>query len=190
MNNSPRFFIAWRHNEENHWEAVPENKFAGFAEKLLNEGVNPASIFFSMGVMVKWLFPSYHEDERSLWINEIYDKINGAGNPSDYKAPDVPITKRKSDSLYGYISPDGRYFHCEYGGHYTLAETIVGSLQKINDARMFLEEQGWLVIHHDPFNCGKYAVGMGEDKKITDEQLKTIERIGLPTNSKNLSDYL
>lgn len=191
MADRPRYFVVWRHNGENHWEAVSDKKFANLVNKILQQGVNPASIFISAGAMCNWLFPEYHKGCRNLWINKLYDEINGTSKPSDYSGPDVPAeTKVKNESLYGFISPDGRHFQCCYGGHSELARKIVGEFHKVSDAQRFLEDHGWLAIYHDPFNTGKYAAGMGFGKRITDEQIKTMQRIGLPTNMRGMKEIL
>ena len=181
----PRWLIMWRHNGVNYWEAVPDNKMDAFIEKLLLvDRVNPATIFMGMGMMMNWMFPSYHKELRSVWIKDIYEEINGTSNPSDYKGPDVEerAKEKKIKSKYGFISPDGRYFQCDYEGHYTLAKEIVGSLEKVNNPQKHLEELGWLVIYRDPTHIGTYSVSMKYGKKITDEQLKTLQGIGLPDN--------
>ena len=88
------------------------------------------------------------------------------------------------------MSPDGRYFHCEYGGHAELARKIVGSIQIVDNAQDHLETLGWLAIYKDPLQNRKYAVGMGIDKILTDEQAKTLIRIGLPTNTPGMKNIL
>ena len=71
----PRWLILWRHNGVNYWEAVPDNKMDAFIEKLLLvDRVNPATIFMGMGMMMNWMFPSYHKELRSVWIKDIYDE--------------------------------------------------------------------------------------------------------------------
>lgn len=189
----PRWLILWRHNGVNYWEAVPDNKMDAFIEKLLLvDQVNPATIFMGMGMMMNWMFPSYHKELRSVWIKDIYEEINGTSNPSDYKGPDVEERpkEKKIKSKYGFVSPDGRYFQCEYEGHYTLAKEIVGSLEKVNNPQKHLEALGWLVIYRDPTHIGTYSVSMKYGKKITDEQLKTLQGIGLPDNINGLKEIL
>lgn len=178
----PRYFVMWRHNDENHWEAVSKEKFSPLCEKLLNEGINPASMFISAGDITHWIFPNYHKGKKQLWMAELYREINGTSVPSDYSGPRVKPREqpKQSDALYGYISPDGRYFHCEYVGHSALARKIVGKLYDVNDASRFLEDNGWLVIYHDPFHIGQYNVGMGLNKVMTDQQLATIEKSAFP----------
>lgn len=179
----------WRHDGINYWEAVSDKRFKGLLAELLDSGVNPASIILSNGGIINWLFPDYHKGCRTLWISNIYDEINGAGNPSDYKAPNVPIIE-KSNDMYGYISPDGRYFRCEYGGHSNLARNIVGKINNIDDAVQHLESLGWLAIYKDPLNIGDYSIGMGIGKKMTDEQLKIIQRMDLSKRLRDISSYL
>lgn len=185
----PRYFVGWRHNGENHWEAISQSQYKPLLEKLLGEGVNPASIFLSGGSMVNWAFPDYHKGCRTLWISSIYEEINGA-QPTDYFGPDVRPEPTAPKDLYGFISPDGRYFPCGYGAHAEEARKICGSIQKIKDPRSHLENLGWLVIYHDPFKQGRYAVGTGIGKKITNEQLKKLTEIGVPTNASGLSELL
>ena len=99
---------------------------------------------------------------------------------------DVP-TKKKVESYYGFISPDGRHFRCEYGNHSELAREIVGKMEKIDDAQKYLEKQNWVVIYNDSVNH-KTAMYLPYNQKVTDAQLKTIE--SLPITISNLSEYL
>lgn len=189
----PRYLVLWRHNGENYWEAVSQRQFKPLLEKLIAEDkVNPASIIISGGAMVNWLFPEYHKNCRTLWLDKLYDEINGTSKPSDYNGPNIsPKTApAETNTLYGWVSPDGRYFHCEYGGHAELARKIVGSIQKVDNAQNHLEQHGWLAIYKDPLTNRNYSVGMGVDKILTDEQAKTLLRIGLPTNTPGLETIL
>lgn len=165
MSDKPRFFIAWRHNGENCWEAVSENKVEGLLKKLLESGVNPASVFSTTLPMAHWLFPSHHKGCSQVWIRDLYDEIGGTGNPSDCSGPDVPVKEKEPEMLFGFVSPDGRHFKCDFGGHSTLAKEIVGKLYDVKDAQKYLEEQGWLVIYRDFSYTGTYAVHMGKGKK-------------------------
>lgn len=193
MSAKPQFILAWRHNGENHWEAVSKQGAKELLVYLIEtEKVNPASIFVvSMGGP-SWLCPEYHKKSGTLWIDQIYDEICGTSNPSDYSGPKVikSVPKEESSDLYGYISPDGRHFRCEYGGHSALARRIVGSMEDIKDASRHLEDKGWLVIYRDPINRHKYAAGMGLGKKITDAQLRTMKKIGLPTSIPGVAEHL
>lgn len=188
----PQFILAWRHNGENHWDAVSRTGCLELLKHLLEvEKVNPASIFVINSAGPSWLFPEYHKGCRTLWIEQIYNEICGTSQPSDYAGPKViqPVIEKSMD-LYGFIAPDGRCFHCEYGGHSALARKIVGSLEDIKDAQRYLEDKGWLVIFHDPINRHKYAAGMGLGKKITDEQFRTMKKIGLPLTIPGLAAHL
>ena len=143
MSNKPSVFIGWRHNGINSFEVVSTAQFKPFLEKLvIEEGVNVASIFISKMAMCNWLTPDSHKGCRQVQVQNFYDEINGTGNPSDYHGPDVSPQPKKSDSKYGYIRPDGKYFQCEYFGHSALERELVGKLEDIDDPQAYLFSKG------------------------------------------------
>lgn len=188
---SRNYFIAWREKGENHWEVLSRPDLMALLAQLNERKVNMATVMVYQSMFMSWLFPDYHRGCHEVNLRTIYEEINGVETPSDYSRPDLPPAPSvESEKLYGYIAPDGRYFKCEYGGHSALARKIVGSFQQIDDPVRYLEKNGWLVIYHDPLKMGNYAVGMEMGMKATDAQVKRIQAIGLPTNARNLCDFL
>ena len=190
---TPQYFLMWRHKGENHWDAVSRSQVTPLLKKLLESGVNPASIILIHGSgTVYWMFPQYHKNKRQLWMSDLYDEIDGCDTVSSYTGPDVvPSPPPKDEDTYGYVAPDGRYFQCGYGGHAQLARKIVGSLEEIRDPGRFLEDRGWLVILHDPIRPqNKYAIGMGAGKYMTDAQLLKLQKLGLSDRTPGILEHL
>lgn len=190
---NPNYFLLWRHNGENHWEAASRAQLTPLLKQLLEQGVNPASMILIPGAgMIYWMFPEYHKNKRQLWMQDLYREINGCGNTAAYTGPNVPLSPApKAADVYGFVAPDGRYFQCGYGGHSELARKIVGSVEKIDDARRHLEDRGWLAIYHDPTRADqKYAVGMGFGKHMTDAQLLRLHKLGLPDRTPGIMEHI
>jgi hypothetical protein len=184
----PYWLINYRHNNTNYWDTIGEDQMEGYLDQLLKKGVNPATIFISMLFQHNWLFPSRHNGLRMINPTTFYEELEGIGNKATYTPVDVPAKKEKKvKSYYGFISPDGRHFHCEYGDHSALAREIVGHLEEIKDAQKYLEKQNWVVIYNDPIKH-KTSMYLPYNQKVTDAQLKTIEK--LPITIDNLSEYL
>ena len=188
----PDIFIAWRHKRTNRWEALERDQLDAFLEKLLlKDGVNPASVFISTLTMAtRWLYAPAHNGSGMFDLSKIYKDINGTSNPSDYSGPKVEHKPKPSKTKYGYVSPDGRYFHCEYEGHYSLAKKIVGELVDIQNPQKHLEDNGWLCIYNDPHNHGTYSVYMAFGKRMTDSQHKTLESLGIPSTCRGYKGCL
>ena len=84
------------------------------------------------------------------------------------------LHERNDDGTkYGWISPDGKYFHCGYQGHVALAENICFGMIDTNNAERYLEEHGWCKVYK-PLWENKYKVYTGEKHVITDAQMKTL----------------
>lgn len=184
----PYWLINYRHNDTNYWDVIGENQMEGYLEQLLSKGVNPTTMFISMLHQHNWLFSSRHNGLRYINPSTFYEELEGIGNKATYTPVDVPVKKEKEvKSYYGFISPDGRYFRCEYGDHSALAREIVGHLEEIKDAQKYLEKQNWVVIYNDPIKH-KTSMYLPYKQKLTDAQLKTIEN--LPVAIDNLKEFL
>ena len=183
----PNWFVLYRHNNTNYWEAIAEGQMEGFLEKLMKQGVNLAIVMISQGLMVYWAFPSFHNDLKMVRLSTLYEEIEGSNKKSNYTPVDVP-TKSREISYYGYISPDGRYFQCNYGDHSTLARQIVGELENIKNPTKYLEDKNWAVIYKDPINNKPYSIFLSYNHKLTNEQVKVIN--SLPIKLEKINEYL
>lgn len=96
--------------------------------------------------------------------------------------------KNGDDTKYGFISPEGKYFHCCYQGHINLADRICFGLTDTDNAERFLEEQGWLKIYK-PLSDRQYSVYISNDRTITDAQMKTLIDMELD-NAEGISQML
>ena len=188
----PGLFVGWVHNGEHSFEVIPTSMYGELLRKLmLDEGVHPGAIFISKMTMCNWIAPEFHKGCRQVWLGEFWKELNNIGSPEAYyEKPKYKEEKREPETKYGYISPDGRYFHCEYFGHSALEREIVGKLEKIDNPQEYLYEKGWLCIYHDPFGKGTYAIAMGYKKHMTDAQLKMLERLQIPYTSSGFEKYL
>ena len=177
------FVIMWEGPDGvRRWEAVREKQVSGFMEKLINDGVHPATVIAGYNpILFHWVWKKYHKGLSDVFFGRIDAEIYGTEpvKESKHKPVDVPETKREPETKYGWIAPDGRYFNCDYGGHSSLARKIVGEIQDIADPERHLEEIGWAKIFRGIEARERYTVGMGQQKKLTDEQVRTLQREGL-----------
>lgn len=166
---------------ERKWEVVKDRQMEGFVEKLLTDGVHPATVMCcSHPIFFHWVWPKFHGGLSDVSFNRINEDIYGTEPiESNHKPVDVPVTPAPITTKYGWIAPDGRYFKCDYGGHSHLAGKIVGEIQNIRNPERHLEELGWAKVLHGGSSGKRYAIGMDLEKKLTDAQLKTLKREGL-----------
>lgn len=174
------FVIMWEDpNGERKWEVTSENQTAGFLTQLLNQGVNPATMIVAYSPMLfHFVWPEYHNGLSDVFFGRINEELYGSDPKmvSKHEPVDVAESAPRIEK-YGWISPDGRYFQCNYGGHSDLASTIVGSIEDIFDPEQHLENLGWAKIFHNSMNAqSTYAIGMGYEKRLTDDQIKTLDR--------------
>lgn len=170
------------------WEAVREDQYAGFLEQLLNRGVNPATVMVAYApIFFHWVWKKFHKGLSDVYFQKINEEIYGTEpvEESKHKPVNVPITK-KTETKFGWIAPDGRYFRCDYGGHSSLAREIVGEIQYIADPEQHLEGLGWAKVFSGTGTGKRYTVGMGAKKKLTDAQLRMLKREGLD-NARGMS---
>ena len=188
----PDLFVGWVHKGKTSFEVIPSSMYEGLLQKLLvDKGIHPGAIFISQMTVCHWIAPKYHKGKKTVWIGDFWDEINGINSPAAYyEEPKYSVEKKTAETKYGYISPDGRYFQCEYFGHSSLAREIVGKLEKIDDPAEYLYSRGWLCIYHDPFNRGNYAIAMGFRQHMTEAQLKMLDMLEIPHSSYNFQRYL
>lgn len=177
---TPFVFLWEDENGERHWEAVAKGQTEGMLKKLLEDGVHPATIMCAYNpILFHYVFKKYHKlsDVNFYDINE---EIYGIDPVENKRKPiDIPVNKEPPKSKYGWIAPDGRFFNCDYGGHSSLANKIVGDIQYVANPERHLEELGWAKVLSGRINSSRYTIGMDYGKKLTDAQLKTITRMGL-----------
>lgn len=182
--------ICWEENGEKKWEMVKEKDRDAYLMNLLSDttnNINPHSVFIipTNGMCAGiWLFPKTHKSNRvDFWnffedYGEIYKKPEVSEQTQKFL--DNQKEKSKPDTKYGFISPDGRYFHCGFQGHSSLADRICFGMTDTNNAERYLEEHGWCKIYRTLFS-NQYAVYVGGDKEITDAQMDTLIKMGLDT---------
>lgn len=188
----PSLFVGWIHKGKKQFEVIPESKYESLLKKLFFEkGVHPGAVFISKMTLCHWIDADYHKGKKHVNIYDFYKQLAEINEPKcEYKQLDLKSTPKKDTPNYGYISPDGRYFKCDYYGHSSLEREIVGKFQEIDNPQQYLYDNGWLCIYHDPFNKGTYAIAMGRRKSMTNEQLKMLDRLKIPHNSHGFQDYL
>lgn len=188
--------ICWEENGIKKWDMIKEQDNRVFLMNLLkNPDVNKHTIFvipcsgFTSGI---WLWKDTHKSSHVDFWN-FYEDYG-----TTYEAPvaseedkDVlhEIHERNDDNTkYGWISPDGDYFHCGYQGHVPLANQICFGMVKTNNAEHYLEEHGWCKIYKSLFE-DDYHVYVGGNYTITDAQMKVLIDLGLD-KAKDLSKML
>lgn len=192
MNN----FIFWRETNKNCWEYVTKNDTNGFLYNLmLNENIDNSKIFIvpSGSILAGiWLDTQSHKSNRVDFFHFLEDYNE------NYVKPTIPESfekveqelkeKHGDDTKYGFVSPDGRYFHCNYQGHTSLADNICFGMIETNNAEQYLEEHGWIKIYKSMFS-DTYAVYTGCNHIITKEQFETLSNMGLE-NAEGISEML
>ena len=184
----PNELVCWIENGEQHWEMIKGEDNDVFLLNLLqNNDIWKHSIFIipttSIMCGAVWLWKDTHKDWRVDFWN-FFEELN-----VPYKKPTTDEKTEKlaeeikkktdDDTLYGFISPDGRYFHCCFQGHSNLADNICFGFIDTNNAERYLEEHGWIKIYNPLSEKSVYDVYMGEDGRITDEQMRTLIDMGL-----------
>lgn len=180
--------VCWMENGEKKWEMVKENDSRTLLLNLLmNKNVVKHSIFIipCTGGFVSglWLYPKTHKSSRVDFWNF----------HEDFGTPYVPpvmenetgkeilhnINERNSDNTkYGWISPDGKYYHCGYQGHAALAASICFGMYETNNPERCLEEHGWCKIYKS-LTEEEYHVYVSEKFAITKAQFETLKELGL-----------
>ncbi len=188
--------ICWEEDEVKKWEMIKKKDVNAFLLNLMsNSDVDDHTIFVIPvnGILAGiWLTPDTHNGNRVDFYNfhkdygTIYEppKVN----ESNQKIIDRHEDKYGEDTKYGWISPEGKYFHCDYQGHINLADRICFGMIDTNNSERYLEEHGWCKILK-PLGHKRYTVYVGGKHTITDAQMRTLIDLGLD-NSYGLSAML
>lgn len=189
------YLICWEENNIKQWDMVKEDDHQSFLMNLLlNEKVNQSSIFVipTTGISGIWLDSSSHKSNRVDFWNFFEDYGLTYTKPVPKKEAEAPlreIQERHSDNTkYGFVSPEGKYFHCGYQGHAALADRICFGMVETNNAEHYLETHGWCKIYK-PLSYNTYSVYMDGKSTLTEAQLKTLFELGLE-NAKDLKDMI
>lgn len=171
------YVLMWENYDGNRlWEAVTESQLEGFVDKIANEGAIPASIMVGHNpILFRYLCKDLHQ-VADVFFGRINEEIYGIESISIKREPVKVKEIVPYGTKYGWISPDGRYFHCEYSGHRSLADRIVGMIEDVSDSEKHLENLGWAKISSSGGRF-QYSIGMGHGKKLTDGQVRTIDRM-------------
>ena len=141
--------ICWEENGKKKWEMVRKKDSNDFLLELMqNPDVAQRTIFIIPIIMTEgiWLFPKFHKSNRV----DFYHFFEDYGTP--YTRPEVSErtaqivneikAKRGPETKYGFVSPDGRYFHCDYQGHGALADNICFGMVDTNSSERYLQDHG------------------------------------------------
>lgn len=177
--------ICWEENGKKKWEMVRKKDSHDFLLELIqNPNVTQRTIFIIPLIMTEgiWLFPKFHKSNRV----DFYHFFEDYGTP--YTRPEVSErtaqivneikAKRGPETKYGFVSPDGRYFHCDYQGHGALADNICFGMVDTNNSERYLQDHGWCKIYN-PLGARQYNIFLGENCRMTDAQAKTLTKMGL-----------
>lgn len=179
-------------NGDRCWEAVSGEQATGFLQRLLDEGVYPATgMVVYAPIFFYWVWKQFHRGLSDVHFQTVNTEIYRTEPVPEaaHKSIDAPAEKKKPEPKLGWIAPDGRFFGCEYGGHASLARRIVGEMQDIRDPERHLENLGWAKIFKGLETREHYSIGMGEKQKLTEKQVAVLQRMRLD-NVYGLSKFL
>lgn len=188
--------VCWEENTIKKWEMIKEKDNNNFLLNLLqNHDVNKHSIFIipcSGLISGIWLWKYTHKSSRVDFWN-FFEEYGTEYIPPVMKEENKDTLKelyeKNSDNTkYGWISPDGKYYHCGYQGHVALADKICFGMVETDNAELYLEEHGWCKVYKSLFE-DNYKVYVGGKYTISDAQMKTLIRLGLD-NADDLSKML
>lgn len=188
--------VCWEENTIKKWEMIKEKDNNNFMLNLLqNHDVNKHSIFIipCNGLLGGiWLWKYTHKSSRVDFWN-FFEEYGTEYIPPAVKEENKDTLKelyeKNSDNTkYGWISPDGKYYHCGYQGHIALADKICFGMVETDNAELYLEEHGWCKVYKSLFE-DNYKVYVGGKYTISDAQMKTLVRLGLD-NADDLSKML
>lgn len=200
MKRRPKSLYCYKENDIQKWiMSDRDNDKEIIMNILMNEDVDKSSIFSipADGLMfgVIWVWQKAHPNaSRSIWnffeeYNNPQMEIPHFEEASKLANKMNEEEKEKRNSKYGFISPDGRYFHCDYQGHISLAHDICFGQFETDNPEKYLEEHGWCKIYNPVDRDNRYAVYVGGNYVLTDAQMKKLMELGLD-NAKNISEML
>lgn len=185
------FVFLWEQPDgTRQWEAIEDGQVNGFLKTLIEGGVHPATIMVAYApILFHWVAKDFHKitDVNFFKINE--EIYGSAQEESKHRPVNIPREKEPPKPKFGWLAPDGRFFNCEYGAHSHAAKKIAGELIPVPDPERYLEDNGWARVFSGTITGRRYAIGMGAGKKLTDEQLKALQSLGLD-NAYGLTDLL
>lgn len=188
--------VCWEENKVKKWEMIQAKDNNTFLMNLMqNPKVNLHTIFiipcsgFVSGI---WLWKDTHKNSRVDFWN-FFEDYGTKYTPPIVKEENKEVLhelheKNSDNTKYGWISPDGNYFHCGYQGHIALADKICFGMVETDNAERYLEEHGWCKIYKSLFE-DKYHVYVGGRYVITKEQMATLMELGLD-DAEDLSKML
>ena len=180
------YFIGWEEQHTKRWEIVAQKDWKRLAEfLLLNPDVESSTIFVVPTTSIMggiWLDPSKHASAK-IDFSHFFDEYSKESvvlerEASVQKSEETMKVTLMDAAKYGFVSPDGRYFPCLYQGHGALAEKICFGLVDTNNPELYLENHGWCKIYK-PYMGRDYAVYVGKNFCLTDEQMKCLKKYGL-----------
>lgn len=189
MNRRPKALYCYKEKNTQKWIMSDEDNDEEILLSIVtNPDIDRSSIFcipaVALGMFgIIWLDTDFHSKARG----DIYDFFN----EYNLKQPTIALNETikqiaaeakeekefKANSKYGFISPDGRYFHCDYQGHSSLAHDICFGQFETNNPEKYLEEHGWCKIYNAMDR--KYAVYVGGKYVLTKEQMDKLTELGL-----------
>lgn len=186
----PSDLVCYEESGIQKWAMISKSDQIKFYMQLLkNPSVKKHSIFVipkSSILSGLWLWKKTHKSQHVDFSNFFEDYDCSYQSPqADEKVLqfEAKYHERYGDhTKYGWIAPDGRYFHCEYQGHISLAERICFGLADTENPERYLEEHRWCKIYK-PLFSNEYTVYLQDPFKITKEQFHTLDQMNLSHTS-------
>lgn len=152
---------------------------------LTNKNIDNSTIFAIPTSSIMggiWIDKSLHKSQRVDFHNFFedlgYEENIGPLNEAQKEILSEHEDKFGDDTKYGWISPEGKYFHCNYQGHSSLADKICFGMVETSNPERYLEEHGWCKIYKNILK-NKYSVYIGGTYCLSDEQMETLKKLGL-----------
>lgn len=97
---------------------------------------------------------------------------------------------KETKCWFGWVSPDGQVFPCDYHGHWDLAKKIAETyhLGNVTNPESFLERHGWVKVTRNPFGplSKIHSAILASRMYITRTQARVLAELGFDQND----DYL
>ena len=197
--NRPHSLVCYKEGRTQKWIITSEeNDEEILTELMLNPKVDNSTIFIIpvYGIMLGGIWLYGHENRR-FDFNKFFEEFGKKQTRIQISEKTKKIVtesnaerREKIDSKYGFISPNGKYYRCEFEEHHNLAYDICTYRYDIDtnkDAERYLEEHGWCKIFRPFEHDQRYAVYVSD--KLTKGQYETLQKLGLE-NAKNVNILL
>lgn len=195
----PENLICYKESRTQKWIMTDrDNDDEVIMNLLLNEKVDKHSIFIIPVCGVPfgaiWLWTKTHGKSKCNLYNFFEEYNIKQPNIEQYEEAKQIADECKEEryekqhSKYGFISPSGEYYSCQFEGHHHLAYEICFGQFETNNPERCLEEHGWCKIYR-PLGSRQYDIYLANNYILTEAQFKVLQSLGLD-NCRSISEFL